>query len=79
MTLTLELPPNVEKRYLAEARARGVELDQLVLEMLISNSPGAQSPIQQGLGLFGSAEDSALLDEAVSIALDDRRTPSRRI
>jgi hypothetical protein len=32
---------------------------------------------EQGLGLFGSPEDAALLDEVVSIAYAERRRPSR--
>ncbi|HEV2690632.1 MAG TPA: hypothetical protein VGV35_18885 [Bryobacteraceae bacterium] len=32
---------------------------------------------EQGLGLFGSPEDAALLDEVVSIAYDERRRPSK--
>lgn len=32
----------------------------------------------QGLGLFGSAEDAAILDEVVSVAYAERRQPSKR-
>jgi len=31
---------------------------------------------EQGLGLFGSPEDSALLDEIVAIAYEERHRPS---
>lgn len=31
---------------------------------------------EQGLGLFGSLEDAALLDEVVHIAYEERRRPS---
>ncbi|MGA2185553.1 MAG: hypothetical protein ABSH47_21245 [Bryobacteraceae bacterium] len=41
-------------------------------------SPAAASVYEQGLGLFGSREDAALLDEVVSIAYEERRRPSRR-
>jgi hypothetical protein len=30
---------------------------------------------EQGLGLFGSTEDSALLDEVVDLAYEERRRP----
>jgi hypothetical protein len=30
---------------------------------------------EQGLGLFGSAEDAALLDEVVELAYEERRRP----
>ena len=37
----------------------------------------AQSTVfEQGLGLFGSPEDSALLDDAVQLAYEERRRPS---
>ena len=32
---------------------------------------------EQGLGLFGSPDDAALLDEVVHIADEERRRPSR--
>ena len=44
----------------------------------------AQNPAQsgatvfeQGLGLFGSPNDAALIDEVVQIAYEERRRPSR--
>jgi hypothetical protein len=37
----------------------------------------ATSVFEQGLGLFGSAEDAALLDEIVAIAYNERRRPSK--
>ncbi len=39
MTLTLNLPPQVEQAYLAEAQARGLPLDALVSEVLLSRQP----------------------------------------
>jgi len=33
---------------------------------------------EQGLGLFGSPDDAALIDEVVHIAYEERRRPSRR-
>ncbi|MBL8229062.1 MAG: hypothetical protein JNL98_11315 [Bryobacterales bacterium] len=39
MTLTLNLPPHIEQAYLAEAQAKGVPLDELVLEVLIARQP----------------------------------------
>lgn len=32
---------------------------------------------ERGLGLFGNPEDSALLDEVVELAYEERRRPSR--
>ena len=79
MTLTVELPSNVQLVYLAQVRARGLPLDELVREVLITNQPAAPGAIEQGLGLFGSPEDSALLDEVVAMAYEDRHHPSNRI
>lgn len=38
----------------------------------------SEAPVfEQGLGLFGSPEDAALLDEVVELAYEDRRRPGR--
>jgi len=73
VTVTLDLPPQIEKAYLAEAQARGLSLDAVVREVLIAGHP--KTVFEQGLGLFGSDEDAALLDEVVSIAYEERRRP----
>jgi len=81
MSVTLNLPPQVERAYLAEALAKGVTLDELLGEVLIAGQPAppaAGSVFQQGLGLFGSPEDAALLDEVVAIAYEERRRPGSR-
>jgi hypothetical protein len=44
----------------------------------VAKAPSAVSVFEQGLGLFGSPEDAALLDEVVSIAYEERRRPSQR-
>ena len=79
MTPSIELPPKVEQVYLAQALARGLQRDELVREVLITNQPATPVTIDQGLGLFGSPEDSALLDEVVAMADNDRHHPSSRI
>jgi hypothetical protein len=79
MTVTLDLPSHVEKAYLAEARAKGVPLDELVREVLIAGQPAlpaTETVFEQGLGLFGSPEDAALLDAVVAIAYEERRRPA---
>ncbi len=81
MTVTLDLPPDVEKAYLAEALAEGVPLDELMREVPIAGQPslpGTQTVFEHGLGLFGSSEDDALLDEVVSLAYEERRRPARQ-
>jgi hypothetical protein len=43
MTVTLNLPPQVEQAYLAEAQAKGLSLDDLVRDVLLARQP-APSP-----------------------------------
>jgi hypothetical protein len=43
MVLTLNLPPNVEEAFLAEARARGVSLDELVQDLLLAREPSSRA------------------------------------
>jgi hypothetical protein len=78
MTLTLDLPPQVEQAYLGEAQARGLPLDAVVREALIAAQParvGGRTVFERGLGLFGSPEDAALLDQS-RIRCLRRETPS---
>ena len=75
MTITLDLPPQIEQAYLAEARAKGLPLDAVIRETLIAAHP--KSVFEQGLGLFGSPEDAALLDEVVAIAYEERRQATK--
>ena len=75
MTINLDLPPEIEEAYRAEARARGLSFDEMVREILIAGHP--KTVFEQGLGLFGSTEDAALLDEIVSIAYEERRWPAK--
>jgi hypothetical protein len=45
-------------------------------EVLIAGQPvlpPSQTVFEQGLGLFGSPEDAAMLDEVVAIAYEERR------
>jgi hypothetical protein len=39
MTVTFDLPPQVERAYREEANAKGVQLDALVREVLIARHP----------------------------------------
>jgi hypothetical protein len=75
MTVKLDLPAEVEQAYRAEAQARGLSFDEIVREVLIARRP--KTVFEQGLGLFGSPEDAALLDEVVSIAYEERRRPAK--
>jgi len=42
MTVTLDLPPEVEATFAAQARARGVPIDTFLLEYLIQHAPPMQ-------------------------------------
>jgi len=42
MTVTLNLPPAVEQAYLAEAQARGVSVDELVRDVVLSATPQSE-------------------------------------
>jgi hypothetical protein len=44
MTVTLNLPQQVEQAYLAEAQARGLPLDVLVSEVLLARTPSPAAP-----------------------------------
>jgi hypothetical protein len=39
MTVNLDLPPNVGRTYLAEAQARGISIDTLFREVLLTRQP----------------------------------------
>jgi hypothetical protein len=43
MTVTLNLPPQVEQAHLAEAQARGLPLDEVVREVLVAARPTASA------------------------------------
>ena len=52
MTVTLNLPPDVEQAFLAQAQAKGVSLDEWVREVLIARAapqPGSFPPRQSRL------------------------------
>ena len=78
MTLTINLPPQVEQEYRAQAMAKGVGLDEFLCALLAANQSASASPGEPGKGLFGSPEDAALLDEVVAMAYENRRRPSVR-
>lgn len=61
MTITVELPPELEEQFLAQASNRGLSLDAYVMECLtrstLPNAPSRQSP----------RDPDRLLDEAADI------------
>lgn len=43
MTVTVNLPQKVEQAYVAAARSKGVSVDALVVDVLVSHAPVAES------------------------------------
>lgn len=76
MTVTLDLPPDTERAYLAEAAARGVALEVVVREVLLAHEPAldaAEMPPEEWVEKFRAwahshaGEDLPILsDEAIS-------------
>lgn len=77
MTLTIDLPDEQTFVLEAKARARGLSTEEYARQVLQREL--VPSVFEQGLGLFGSPEDAALLDEVVSIAYEERRRPSKPV
>jgi hypothetical protein len=46
MTVTLDIPEPVEQAYRAEARRKGVSLDELVRDVVLSARPIASDPME---------------------------------
>jgi len=73
VTINVDLPPEIEQAYRAEAQARGLSFGEMLREVLMARYP--KILFDQGLGLFGSPEDAALLD--VTIAHEERRRSTK--
>ena len=76
MSLTIDLPEDQQAALTAKARAQGISPEEYARQVLRQELV-PPSVFEQGLGLFGSHEDAALLDEVVSIAYDERHRPSQ--
>jgi hypothetical protein len=85
--MTITLRPDQEEAVRDAIRTGKVSsVDELIERAIASLPKGGETPVvsapssvfEQGLGLFGSPEDAALLDEVVSIAYAERRRPSKR-
>ena len=79
--MSLELPSSIERDIQRFAQEEQISHDEAVVRLiqtgLLSKSPAPKTVFEQGLGLFGSPEDSALLDEVVSLAYEERRRPAK--
>ncbi len=82
--MSVDIPPNIEGDIQRFAQEQHITRDEAVLRLIETGlslrRPDARKKVfEQGLGLFGSREDSLLLDEVVSIAYDERRRPSKSV
>ena len=73
------LPSNLEQDVRQFASRQHISRDEAVIKLIETglHVTKPKSPIEQGLGLFGSPEDAALLDEVVSMAYKERRRPTK--
>lgn len=69
--MTIELPDEQQELLASRARARGLSPEEYVRQLL-EHELLPPTVFEQGLGLFGSPEDTALLNEVVLIAYAER-------
>lgn len=62
MTITVELSPEIEERFIAQARVRGLSLDAYVQECLARSAHAHQQP-----PTLSADELNRLLDEAADL------------
>lgn len=75
--MSFDIPVSIEPQIQRYAEAQHLTVDEAIVKLLevgLSN----ENPALAGLGLFGSPEDAAALDAAVSLAYEERRRPSKR-
>jgi len=83
--MTIDISPQTEARIAEEARRQGLSVDALIETLVNERISVPASPLAtdaptvftQGLGLFSSPEDTALLDDIVSLAYNERRRPTK--
>ena len=85
--MTITLSPEQEQAVREAIRAGQLASVEQFIERALADLPKAgghavstarPSVFEQGLGLFGSPEDTALLDDVVALAYEERRRPSKR-
>ena len=62
MTITVELPPEIEERFLAQAKLRGLPVDAYLKEVLSLSSVSPAQP-----AVLSPNEVNSLLDEAANL------------
>jgi Arc/MetJ-type ribon-helix-helix transcriptional regulator len=83
--MTITLSPDQERAIRDAIRAGQITSVEELIQKAIAALPRRRetldaggSVFEQGLGLFGSPEDAALLDEVVSIAYEERHRPGKQ-
>ena len=81
--MSLDIPSNIDRDIERFAQQEHITHDEAVLRLIETGlsvrKAVPKTVFEQGLGLFGSAEDATLLDEVVSIAYEERRRPSKTV
>jgi hypothetical protein len=79
--MSLQLRAETAEALAAIASARGLSVEEYLQELIDREIPAksssGKSVFEEGLGLFGSPEDAALLDEVVTMAYEERRRHSK--
>jgi hypothetical protein len=83
--MSLTISQHTEARLTEEAQRQGLSVDAFIERLMseratapiASSRPATPTVFEQGLGMFGSPKDAALIDEVVSLAYAERRRPSK--
>ena len=75
--MSVDIPAEIEREIEQFAQQRRLTHDQAIILLIETGlSVGKQASrtaFRAGLGMFGSPEDAALIDEVVSIAYEEQR------
>ena len=79
--MSLDIPSNIEREIKRFAQQHHITPDEAVIRLIESGlslgKQQTQTLFEQGLGLFGSPQDAAIIDEVVAVAYEERRRPSK--
>ncbi len=75
--MSLDIPSNIEREIEHFARQQQITTDEAAIRLiergLSLGKHARKTSAVRGLGLFSSAEDSAIIDEVVAMAYEERR------
>jgi hypothetical protein len=83
--MTIHVSQQTEARLTEEAQRQCLSADVLIERLMSERAtapiapsrPATPTVFEQGLGMFGSPEDAALIDQVVSLPYAERRRPSK--